>query len=184
MKKKEQADSKLMTEIQLENKRLTEPLQKTMKEVEQLRHELANYSKDKESLQHSKARVKHLETELKNLKWEHEVLEQRFTKVQKERDELYDKFVSSIYEVQKKSGMKNLLLEKKLENIQSELEVKETQLNKVIVAANLDPASARQVTQRVDDLLNDKNTKIKDLEYEVARLKKVHMRSKKALTWW
>ncbi len=92
--------------------------------MEHLRHELSNYNKDKESLLHSKARVKMLETEVKNLRWEHEVLEQRFAKIQQERDELYEKFVTSIHEVQKKSGAKNLVLEKKLETLADALETK------------------------------------------------------------
>lgn len=34
-----------------------------------------------------------MEEDLKALQWEHEVLEQRFEKIQSERDELYTKFV-------------------------------------------------------------------------------------------
>ena len=83
-----------------------------------------------------------LEAELKSINWEHEVLEQKFEQVwtpslpslpppshfclqiQKERDDLYNKFVSSIYEVQQKSGLKNMLLEKKLETLSEALESK------------------------------------------------------------
>jgi hypothetical protein len=50
-----------------------------------------------------------------NLQWEHTILEQRCQQAMTERDELYSKFESSIYDVQQKSGFKNLLLEKKLE---------------------------------------------------------------------
>lgn len=45
MKKKEAANEKLMYEIAQENKRLTEPLAKALKEVEQLRLGLTNYEK-------------------------------------------------------------------------------------------------------------------------------------------
>lgn len=45
MKKKEATDQKLMLEVNMENKRLTEPLQRALKEVEHLRHELTNYNK-------------------------------------------------------------------------------------------------------------------------------------------
>jgi hypothetical protein len=47
-----------------------------------------------------------LEDEEKALKWEYEVLLQRFSRVEQERDDLYSKFHSSIYEVQQKSGFK------------------------------------------------------------------------------
>ena len=97
---------------------------------------------DKMSLQNAKSRLHVLETQLRDLTWEHEVgyplgrqavfvstccdascpncafmqvLEQRFHHVEKERDELYEKFESTIYDVQQKSGFKNILLERKLQ---------------------------------------------------------------------
>ena len=45
-----------------------------------------------------------------------------------ERDELFEKFESTIYDVQQKSGFKNILLEKKLQAINESLEKKESQL--------------------------------------------------------
>jgi hypothetical protein len=57
MKKKEAANEKLMFEIAQENKRLSEPLTRALKEVELLRHELSNYDKDKLSLQNTKVRM-------------------------------------------------------------------------------------------------------------------------------
>ena len=45
-----------------ENKKLSEPLTRALKEVEKLRHELANYQKDKMSLQNAKSRYHHAGT--------------------------------------------------------------------------------------------------------------------------
>lgn len=45
-------------------------------------------------------------------------------KIQKERDDLYSKFVKAIHEVQQKTGFKNLLLEKKLTALADTLEKK------------------------------------------------------------
>jgi len=73
MKKKEISNEKLMFEIAQENKKLSEPLTRALKEVEKLRHELANYQKDKMSLQNAKSRLHVLETQLRDLTWEHEV---------------------------------------------------------------------------------------------------------------
>lgn len=74
--------------------------------------------------QSAKARLRVQEDELKKLQWEHEVLRQRFEQTQKERDELYNKFVRAIHEVQQKGNFKNLLLEKKLTVITETLEKK------------------------------------------------------------
>ena len=86
--------------------------------------QLANYEKDKASLQSAKARLRVQEQELGKLQWEHEVLRQRFEQTQNERDELYNKFVTAIHEVQQKSNFKNLLLEKKLGALADTLEKK------------------------------------------------------------
>ena len=174
MKKKEAANEKLMFEIAQENKRLSEPLTRALKEVELLRHELSNYDKDKLSLQNTKARLLVLEDQNKQLSWEHEVLVQRFSLVQKERDELYEKFESTIYDVQQKSGFKNLLLEKKVEELEKEREKKEAQLNEVLAASNLDPVMLGNITRKLDEVLDAKNKAIKDLQYELARVTKAH----------
>ena len=85
------------------------------------------------------ARLLNAERQIKNLEWESEVLQQRFTKVQGERDELYEKFEASVYDVQQKTGLKGMLLERRLEAVAEQLEVKEAQLAEVLTAANLDP---------------------------------------------
>jgi len=172
--KKEISNEKLMFEIAQENKKLSEPLTRALKEVEKLRHELANYQKDKMSLQNAKSRLHVLETQLRDLTWEHEVLEQRFHHVEKERDELFEKFESTIYDVQQKSGFKNILLEKKLQAMNESLEKKESQLSEVIHAANLDPNMLGTVSRKLDDVLDAKNGAIKDLQYELARITKAH----------
>ncbi|XP_035240930.1 dynein regulatory complex subunit 4-like [Anguilla anguilla] len=121
-KKKDDRLEKRMAEILQQNKTLTEPLQKAKEEVIELQRQMANYKNDKASLATAKARLKAAEKEMKRLKWEHEVLEQRFSKVQEEKDELYQKFTKAILEVQQKSGFKNLLLEKKLSALTETLE--------------------------------------------------------------
>lgn len=69
MKRKETQNEKLMTEIAQENKRLSEPLQKALKEVEMQRHQLSNYDKDKTSLSQTKMRLVETDKRLRNLEW-------------------------------------------------------------------------------------------------------------------
>merc|ERR1711865_857501 len=139
---------------------------------EKLMFEIAQ--KNKMSLQNAKSRLHVLETQLRDLTWEHEVLEQRFHHVEKERNELYEKFEVTIYDVQQKSGFKNILLERKLQTINESLEKKESQLSEVIHAANLDPNLLGTVSKKLDDVLDSKNGAIKDLQYELARVTKAH----------
>merc|ERR1711916_278653 len=122
-----------------------------------------------EPLAEKTARVEELEKELKDLQWEHEVLEQRFAQVEAERDELYDKFVTTIHEVQQKSGFKNLLLEKKMSVLNDELEKKDAQLSEVLAASNIEPSALAAVTKRLEDVLDVKNKTIRALQVEVAK---------------
>jgi hypothetical protein len=174
MKKKEAQNEKLMFEIAQENKRLSEPLTKALKEVETLRHELSNYDKDKMSLQNSKARLIVFEEQQRQLNWEFEVLQQRFGIVSKERDELYEKFEATVFDVQQKSGLKNLLLEKKVEQMHSEMEKKDAKLNEVLAQSNLDPIMLQNITRKLDDVLDGKNRAIRELQYDLARVTKAH----------
>lgn len=50
MKKKEDHLEKEMAEVLLQNKKLTEPLQRAREEVAELQKKLAHYEKDKEAL--------------------------------------------------------------------------------------------------------------------------------------
>lgn len=174
MKKKESANEKLMYEIAQENKRLSEPLVKALKENETLRTSLQHYEKDKISLSQTKARLVDTEKQLKNLEWDYEVLVQKSAQTTAERDELYKRFESSIYDVQQKSGLKNLMLERKIEAMSDALEKKEAQLGEVLQASNLDPQAMESISRKLDEVLESKNALIRSLQYDVAKIAKRH----------
>lgn len=70
--------------------------------------------------------------------------------MQRERDELYSKFTAAILEVQQKTGFKNLFLERKLQALSAAMEKKELQLNEVLAASNLDPATLTLVSRKLE----------------------------------
>ncbi|KAM3872149.1 dynein regulatory complex subunit 4-like [Diretmus argenteus] len=160
-KRKERELEKKMAELSLQNKHLTEPLQRAKEEVAELQ-------------KRAKASLKVGEKDMRDLKYEHEVLQQTFSKVHMERDELYKKFAQSIQEVQKKSGFKNVLLERKLGTLTETLEKTEAQLYAVLSASNMDQAALGGVTHKFEEMLDSKNNSLKDLQYEIARVSKAH----------
>ncbi|XP_011232596.1 dynein regulatory complex subunit 4 isoform X3 [Ailuropoda melanoleuca] len=174
MRRKEDHLEKEMMEVSVQNKRLADPLQKARDDMSEMHRKVGNYERDKQILLCTKARLKVTEKELKGLRWEHEVLEQRFLKVQQERDELYRKFTAAILEVQQKVGLKNLVLERKLQALSAAVEKKDVQFNEVLAASSLDPAALTLVSRRLEDVLESKNNSIKDLQYELARVCKAH----------
>jgi myosin heavy subunit len=174
MKKNEASNEKLMFEIMADNNKLTEPLVKALSEIDNMRVELANYEKDKVSLKNAKNRMIVIEDQLKNLKWEHEILEQSYRNVQKERDELYQKFEKSIHDVQQKAMLKNQLLETKISALQEQVEKRDAQIREVIKISKLDDLSVEHVTGQMEDVIEEKNKHIRDLRFEVEKLKKMH----------
>ncbi|XP_047645213.1 dynein regulatory complex subunit 4 isoform X3 [Phacochoerus africanus] len=174
MRKRGEVLEKEMAEVSLQNRRLADPLQKARDEMSDMRKKLSGYERDKHILLGTKARLKVAEKELKSLQWEHEVLEQRFIKVQQERDELYRKFTAAILEVQQKTGFKNLVLERKVQALSAAVEQKEVQFSEVLAASNLDPSALTLVSRKLEDVLEAKNSTIQDLQYELARVCKAH----------
>ncbi|XP_005653267.2 growth arrest-specific protein 8 isoform X3 [Sus scrofa] len=174
MRKRGEVLEKEMAEVSMQNRRLVDPLQKARDEMSDMRKKLSGYERDKHILLGAKARLKVAEKELKSLQWEHEVLEQRFIKVQQERDELYRKFTAAILEVQQKTGFKNLVLERKVQALSAAVEQKEVQFSEVLAASNLDPSALTLVSRKLEDVLEAKNSTIQDLQYELARVCKAH----------
>jgi hypothetical protein len=70
--------------------------------------------------------------------------------LQQERDDLHNRFVSAILELQQKIGLKNVLLEKKLTALTDLLEQKEAQMNEVLAAAHLDPTAMTTVNKKLE----------------------------------
>ncbi|XP_075393429.1 dynein regulatory complex subunit 4 [Tenrec ecaudatus] len=174
MRKKEDHLEREMAEVTMQNKRLADPLQRARDDMSEMQRKLTHYERDKQILTCTKARLKVTEKEFKDLQWEHEVLEQRFIQVQQERDRLYQRFMAAIQEVQQKAGFQNLILERKLQALSSAVEQKEAQLNEVLATSNLDPAALTVVSRKLEDILESKNSTIKDLQYELARVCKAH----------
>ncbi|XP_045149575.1 dynein regulatory complex subunit 4 isoform X3 [Echinops telfairi] len=174
MRKKEDHLEREMAEVTMQNKRLADPLQRARDDMNEMQRKLTHYERDKQILTCTKARLKVTEKDFKDLQWEHEVLEQRFIQVQQERDRLYQRFTAAIQEVQQKAGFQNLILERKLQALSSAVEQKEAQLNEVLATSNLDPAALTVVSRKLEDILESKNSTIKDLQYELARVCKAH----------
>ena len=84
------------------------------------------------------------------------------------------KFEKAIFDVQRKSGLKNMVLERKLEALGDELEKKEAQLGEVLSASNLDPGTLALVSKKLDEVMDSKNQLIKALQYDVAKVSKAH----------
>jgi hypothetical protein len=171
MKKKEQGVQKEVSDISRINKKLSKPLQKNRKLVEDLQKKLQVYEKDLVSLEKSKSALTSLEEKNKNFSWDLEILEQKYEQAVEERDELRQKLEDSIYNVQQKTGFKNLILEKKLEAMAQDLEKTESALAEILASTNLQPEIIGDIKHNLEDVLMSKNKQIQKLEDTLADLK-------------
>ncbi|GBG32775.1 Growth arrest-specific protein 8-like [Hondaea fermentalgiana] len=167
MKKKESADEKLMFEIAQENKRMSEPLKQALQDVERLRGSLEEYTEIKARLSKTKVNLGVVQDQLKALQWENEVLGQRFEMISSERKNLYDQLQSSVFDVQQKTGLKNILLEKKVTLLDRELEKTDGYLSEILKQFNLDPSTLGIVQAKVRDILEAKNAAVSDLSQSI-----------------
>lgn len=105
------------------------------------------------------------------MKWEIEALRMRCDTLTNERDQLKENFGETMLEVQQKIGLKNVLLERKLCQLQKEYERLEMIFSEVLKVTGLEP---QDLCVKVEKYLREKNERIDNLEYEVARLTKTY----------
>merc|ERR1712113_843941 len=129
---------------------------------------LKSFSKDKMALKNLKAHYKQREEHTTEAKQEYHTTQEKYRKLEKERDDLYRRFQKAVREIQRKAELgKNSVLEKKLEVLSGQFDEKQAQLSEVLTAAKLDPAIVASVTKKLEQVLGAKNRQIKDLQYQV-----------------
>ncbi|GBF97614.1 hypothetical protein Rsub_10750 [Raphidocelis subcapitata] len=174
MKKREAQNEKLMYEIAQENKRLSEPLARSLREVESLRAQLAGSERDRASLAAAKARLAAAEKRVKAVEWELEVAQQRLEAAVEERDGLRARLEAGARQEQQKTGLQTLLLERRTAALTAALEAKEAQLGEALAAAHADPAAAQQTAGRIEEALSRRDAAIRALQYDLSKACKAH----------
>ncbi|XP_071533328.1 dynein regulatory complex subunit 4-like [Panulirus ornatus] len=97
-----------------------------------------------------------------------------FLQIEQERKELYDHFVAVVGEVQQRSELRNIVLEKRLNQVSEHLEKKDAVLSEVLSAANLDPSSFSHVNHQLETIVDEKNQLVGELREEVATLRRMY----------
>lgn len=155
----------------MENRKLTKPLNDAQSELVELRKKLEHFKKERSALSRTKSLYTVTARELTATKWESEALRMRCDKMAEDRDHMQEKFEETMLEVQQKSGLKNVLLERKFMQLQKEYERLETVFSEVLKVTGLEP---QELCTKIENYLREKNERIDSLEYELARLTKAY----------
>ncbi|XP_034672109.1 dynein regulatory complex subunit 4-like [Drosophila subobscura] len=175
LRKQTERSDRIAADTALENKRLREPLELANIQLIEYRRKLEFYDRDKQQLSRLKSHNAKLEKKVNGLTWEAETLILRNDSLVAERQNLKERFNDVIVELQQKTGLKNVLLERKIAALIREDEKRSIILHETIAtcAPNMVDKLA-SLDERVGNIVDEKNKIIIDLRYEVAKARKAH----------
>ena len=124
--KKENSEKQKQKMDQTEaNSKVVEPLHQCNQEVESLNKRQITHNKIMSDLNETQEQIAIYDSSSKEIEWQYEVRLQQYQYLKKEKQALFDEFHRLVHEIQQKTGLRNLILEKKHETIQESLETKD-----------------------------------------------------------
>eukprot|EP00066_Takifugu_rubripes_P027806 XP_011617072.1 PREDICTED: growth arrest-specific protein 8-like [Takifugu rubripes] len=141
-----------------ENRRLREAVQKAEHKLIQAQEQAEQSRKEKARMKVRNVRGRQVEKELRDQKVEHELLLQCCWELERERDKLLRTQTYTILELE----------HKKVSELKKTVQKREAQLYAVLSTANLDPTTAANATQKLQDILDSKDATIKALQRELS----------------
>ncbi|KAM4751309.1 dynein regulatory complex subunit 4-like [Anableps anableps] len=150
-----------------ENRRLKEMLQEVQQKLPELQRRLKEHQNSKDQMERYRAQQKRVSQELLDRMVEHELLQQAFQQVQQERDELLRRQTESVLDIQQRSSLKKILLQKKLEVLTETLETKEAQLSAALAVCSTEPAARSHAVDRLQEILESKRTTMEALQQDL-----------------
>jgi len=167
-------DQQLQKEVQRmtrKNRLKAKPLKESLAMVAQLEQNLILHARNKDDLAEIQKSLAVLEERYKNLQWETEVTQQRFERVEQERNELRKRLEESVQDVRQKASFRNLVLERKVSATAQELEKTQAALAEVLASTSIEPKVAVELRHGLEDILMAKNKAIQRLEDELVHIK-------------
>ena len=120
-----------LLEFVQENQKLSEPLSKVTGEIAEVQGLLRERTKDQMALRNAHSRLAAIGKKSKAIRLQYQQLEEEFSKVEKERDQLYNSYEESIKRVQQQSDFQNQALEQRLRAVEGNAEKAAVQVEEV-----------------------------------------------------
>lgn len=171
LKKEEKQNEKALQEVTLQNKNITVPLEQGNRDIDILTNRLSIYEGEKRELNQSKEYLRKLQSELDNLKWKHEVLFQQYIAAENEHEEYRTKVRTAVYEAQQKCDLKNVILDKKLQNLSDRRDFQTATLNELLNRENFDPNVVDEIKSKLTHVVDEKNECIEELQNKLKQIK-------------
>lgn len=111
---------------------------------------------------------------IKELEYELEIKNQQRELFEKESDTLELKIINSLVDVRQKTGLEQLILEKKLEALRENIEKKDAELSQILTGANIDPRKLGHMVQSIEEIENKKAEDINQVQDELKKIREAH----------
>ncbi|XP_008276572.1 growth arrest-specific protein 8-like [Stegastes partitus] len=167
-KRQARADKELSA-AQQENRRLTEVLQEAEHKKQELQKRVQEHDEAEARRAVSRAQVKLMEKELRDLTVEHELLRQACHKVERERDELLSRQTQAVLDLQQSSGLKEMLLQRKLAALTQTLQKKEAQLCAALSVCSTEPQARTSAASRLEEVLQRQQASVQSLQQDLGQ---------------
>lgn len=99
-------------------------------------------------------------------------MEDEYSKVELERNELYQSFEESLRSVERQSDFHNQALESRLKEAENNSQKAAVQVEEIIRAADLDLGEIQRVMGSLSHMLSVKDEALSDMRFQVVKLKK------------
>lgn len=172
MRKNDEQNESLMYSVEQENHNLASPLEEAERDVAELQQRKKKYVQDKQSISMTRARLRMLQEEIRNLSDSHFTLERQYAKVYEEREDLRNRFETTLRESVDMVDERNAALQQYLLEASAKVEERDAQFDAVLAAMHLEPATMVAVNEQIEHELAVKNQMIKDLHFELRKAEK------------
>ncbi len=155
-------------------KKLSQPLRKNRKLEVKLSADYEQYKTEKALLTEALGKIEDLEAKIKDKQWEKEVLVQKISQFVEKKGKLEKKRATAISEAQQKAGFKNLLLEKKLEALNSDIDTTDAVIREVLEKTSLPPEVIGNLKFNTGDVLAKRTKEVERLQDQRVLLRKAY----------
>ena len=120
------------------------------------------------------ARLESLREKYKKVIKDKEELDDKYKRLDKQKMDMYQKFEAAMARLKKRADYRNTILENKLAQLQEEYEKKEGQLQEVVQQARFEPKFVDEITKRMEEAIEAKNSLLRSLKYSLAHAQKAY----------
>ena len=119
-------------------------------------------------------RLESLREKYKKMVKDKDEMDKKHQKLEREKNDMYQRFESAMERLRRRADTRNTLLENKLHQWQEEYEKKEAQLQEVVQRAGFEQKFVDEVTKRMEEAIEAKNSLLRSLKYSLAHAQKAY----------